>query len=64
LSPPEVAKARATPSASADRTFTQHLADCSILGHDVDVRATANMTIGGSSDNAWNDWQVNPAGPL
>lgn len=43
--------------------FTQNTPARAIRGQVVDVRATMNVTRGGSRDSEAKDWQANPAGP-
>ena len=42
--------------------FTQNAPALAMRGQLVELRAGARITIGGSSDSAAKDWQVNPTG--
>src|SRR5262245_18990636 len=62
LSVPRRDMAALTVCWSALSTLTTQLPACRIAGKDVEVLATENATIGGSTDRLKNDWQVSPTG--
>lgn len=64
LSAPLTAKARHSPPCSAPRMLTQNTPARAIRGQVVDVRATMNVTRGGSRDSDAKDWQAKPSRAL